>query len=148
MQSTIATEPPAIAARTHLARSYAAKGMMVEAAREAEQALQVAQAPRPLEAWDTSSPAPARSKQARALLDRLSALSKSTYVQPIYAARIHAGLVQPDQAFASLEQAFRERSPDLTFLRVDPIWDTIRNDPRFADLVRRVGIPTASGEAR
>ena len=48
----------------------------------------------------------------------------------------------------SLEQAFQERSPDLTFLRVDPAWDTLRNDPRFADLVRRVGIPTPSGEAR
>ena len=148
LKSTIAAEPPALPARMHLARAYVAKGMMTEAAAETERTLQIAEPPITLGSAGFVLARAGQEKRARELLDRLSTLSKSTYVQPIFPARIYAGLVQPDQAFAALEQAFEERSPDLTFLRVDPIWDTIRDDPRFADLVRRVGIPTASGEVR
>jgi serine/threonine protein kinase/tetratricopeptide (TPR) repeat protein len=148
LQSTIAAEPPAIPAIGHLARAYVAKGMLTEAARESERVLQLSDTPVTLGNSGFVLARAGHEKRARAVLDRLLAMSKSRYVQPIFEARIYAGFVQPDQAFAALERAFEERSPDLTFLRVDPVWDTIRNDPRFADLVRRVGIPTASGEVR
>jgi tetratricopeptide (TPR) repeat protein len=46
-----------------------------------------------------------------------------------------------DRAFAWLERAFAERNGALTDLNVDPIWDPLRDDPRFKDLVRRVGLP-------
>jgi hypothetical protein len=47
-----------------------------------------------------------------------------------------------DQAFKSLEQAFREHSDMLVYVKVDPRIDSIRSDPQFADLMRRVGIPS------
>ena len=52
----------------------------------------------------------------------------------------YLGLGENDQAFAWLEQAYKEQSNILQFLKVHPYFDPIRADPRFADLVRRVGL--------
>ena len=78
---------------------------------------------------------------SRARLDSLEALARERYVSPFDFARLHARLGQKDEAFTRLEKAFAERSVGLVLLRVDPVWDRIRADPRFAALVRRVGIP-------
>jgi hypothetical protein len=54
---------------------------------------------------------------------------------------VYAGLGDKDQAFAWVERAFSECSGHLTWLTTDPQLDGLRSDPRFADLVRRVGLP-------
>ncbi|HET7294832.1 MAG TPA: protein kinase [Vicinamibacteria bacterium] len=78
---------------------------------------------------------------ARARLAALQELARERYVSPLTTARLHAQLGEREPAFAVLEAAFAERSPGLVFLKVDRAWDRIRDDPRFAELVRRVGIP-------
>ena len=45
------------------------------------------------------------------------------------------------QAFLWLEKAYDERTNSLAYLKVDATWDPLRSDPRFADLVRRIGLP-------
>jgi hypothetical protein len=50
-------------------------------------------------------------------------------------------LGERDAAFAELERAYASREGDLAFLRVDPRYDPLRDDPRFDELVRRIGIP-------
>ena len=60
---------------------------------------------------------------------------------PARIARVHASLNDRDRAFAWLERAFEERSRELIYLRVEPVWNKFRDDPRFDELVRRVGIP-------
>ena len=62
-------------------------------------------------------------------------------VSPLDLARLQAQSGQAEAAFASLQGALAERSPGLVFLKVDRAWDRIRGDPRFAALVRHVGIP-------
>jgi TolB-like protein/DNA-binding winged helix-turn-helix (wHTH) protein len=52
----------------------------------------------------------------------------------------YLGLDETDQAFAALEQAYKEQSNILQFIKVHPYFDPLRNDPRFVDLVRRVGL--------
>jgi len=53
---------------------------------------------------------------------------------------VHVALGQPDLAFAWFEKALAERACGLVLLRVDPRADPLRADPRFADLLRRVGL--------
>ena len=57
-------------------------------------------------------------------------------------ATVYAGLGGKDKAFEYLEKAYQERSPDLTyFLRADLRVDSLRSDPRFHDLMRRMNFP-------
>ena len=61
---------------------------------------------------------------------------------PPYVAAVHAGLGDKDQAFAWLDRAYNERSSMLAlYLTNDPRMDTLRSDPRFAEFVRRIGLP-------
>ncbi|MEJ7578885.1 MAG: tetratricopeptide repeat protein, partial [Pyrinomonadaceae bacterium] len=78
--------------------------------------------------------------QAQAVLDELKSLSTQRYVPPHNIAMVYNGLGERDEAFAWLEKAYEERDVRLTFLKVDPKWDSFRPDPRFADLLRRIGL--------
>lgn len=80
-------------------------------------------------------------RDATRILAEVDALSKHAYVSPLTIALIHAGLRNNDEAFRWLEKAYEERSVWLVHLRDEPVFDTLRLDPRFADLVRRVGLP-------
>ncbi len=79
--------------------------------------------------------------EAMKILEELSELSKQRYVAPYFMAVIHKSLGENDQAFEWLEKAYEERSNWLVFLKVEPRLDTLRADPRFQDLLRRVGLP-------
>jgi TolB-like protein/DNA-binding winged helix-turn-helix (wHTH) protein len=60
---------------------------------------------------------------------------------PTEIARTYSFLGQEENALKWLRTAYEERDGDLILLKVDPAWDSLRSDPRFTDLVRRVGIP-------
>jgi len=53
----------------------------------------------------------------------------------------YAVLGEPGRAFEYLERAYVERDGDLIFLKTDPDFDSLRSDPRYADLLRRIGLP-------
>jgi eukaryotic-like serine/threonine-protein kinase len=74
------------------------------------------------------------------VLEQLKSASKQKYVYSLGLARVYAGLDDKEQAFAWLERAYEERSTALYFLKVDPIWDPLRSDPRFNGLLRRIGL--------
>lgn len=76
-------------------------------------------------------------------LKRIEA-EKTGTVSPFGMIWAHAGLGDNDQAFAWLEKAYQERYDRMVWLNIDPLLDPLRSDPRFADLVRRVGLPTPS----
>jgi tetratricopeptide (TPR) repeat protein len=78
---------------------------------------------------------------ARVRLGDLEALARERYVSPLDLARLEAEVGEREKSFAHLEAAFVERSPGLVFLKVDTAWDRIRDDARFAALVKNVGIP-------
>jgi hypothetical protein len=75
------------------------------------------------------------------VLARLAEMSRQKYVTPYGVALVYAGLGEKDQAFAWLARAYEGRSHWLVWLNRDPRWDTLRPDLRFAELVRRVGLP-------
>jgi tetratricopeptide (TPR) repeat protein len=67
---------------------------------------------------------------------------------PVELAELHARVSNKDQAFALLERAFAGQRFALLFLNVDPAWDGLRDDPRFRDLMFRIGFPSASADRR
>lgn len=81
-----------------------------------------------------------KAAEARKILAELEALSKRSFVSPFRIAMVYAGLGKKDQAFEWLEKAFEERDKWLIFLKLEPIFDRLHPDPRFRDLLRRVGI--------
>jgi TolB-like protein/Flp pilus assembly protein TadD len=81
-----------------------------------------------------------RRSDALQLLAELQRRRKAGYVPAGAFVNAYLGLGDNDQAFASLEQAYKEQSNILQFVKVHPYFDPIRGDPRFADLVRRVGL--------
>jgi serine/threonine-protein kinase len=78
---------------------------------------------------------------ARVRLEDLEALAKERYVSPLEVARLYAQIGEREKAFVNLGLALAERSAGLVNLKVDRAWDRIRDDARFAAVVRRVGIP-------
>jgi TolB-like protein/DNA-binding winged helix-turn-helix (wHTH) protein/Tfp pilus assembly protein PilF len=78
--------------------------------------------------------------EAQKILQRLLTLSKKTPIEPHHFALIYAGLGRKEEALVMLEQAYRQHSPMMTWLKVDPRFDSLRPDPRFQDLMRRVGL--------
>ena len=80
--------------------------------------------------------------EAQKILDQLNERSNQQYVQPRLLARIYVGLGDKEKAFAYLEKSFEDRSIEAGFatINVDPTFDPLRSDPRFADLVRRMNL--------
>jgi TolB-like protein/DNA-binding winged helix-turn-helix (wHTH) protein/Tfp pilus assembly protein PilF len=79
--------------------------------------------------------------QALRTLEELKATSKTSYVPAFYFAMIYAALEDKDQAFMQLEKGYDERFTRFAYLKLEALWDPLRSDERFSDLVRRVGIP-------
>ena len=68
-------------------------------------------------------------------------LAGRKFVTPYGVALVYAGLAENDAAFVWLNKAFEERSHWLVWLRLDPRWNGLRLDPRFAELVSRMRFP-------
>ena len=78
--------------------------------------------------------------EANEKLQQLLTLSRSRYVAPSYVAVIYIGLGNKDQAFAWLEKGFQNRSEHLLYLKVEPMVDPLRDDPRLTSLLTRIGL--------
>jgi TolB-like protein/DNA-binding winged helix-turn-helix (wHTH) protein len=79
-------------------------------------------------------------EQARRSIDDMVRFSHGHPLDPIHFVAPYIGLGDKDQAFALLEKSMAAHSPGLTELGVNPVYDPLRSDPRFQDLLRRVGL--------
>jgi hypothetical protein len=70
----------------------------------------------------------------------MNEVAKQRYVAAYDFALAYAGLGEKDQAFQWLERSLQDHAFDITYLNVDPLMDNLRSDPRFADLVKRIGL--------
>jgi tetratricopeptide (TPR) repeat protein len=82
-----------------------------------------------------------RRNEARRVIADLQAMTKVRYVSPLDVAMVFALLDEKEAALSWLEKAYREHACWLIELEIEPSWDQLREDPRFADLQRRVGLP-------
>jgi serine/threonine protein kinase/tetratricopeptide (TPR) repeat protein len=79
-----------------------------------------------------------RTDEARAVLDRLRQDAQQHYVSPVAFAMLHATLGDADDAFQWLDRAHADRRGWLTYLKVEPLLDELRTDPRFGRLLERM----------
>ena len=75
------------------------------------------------------------------ILDDLTKQANQKYVPSYFFAGIHIGLGEPDRAIECLEKSYEERSHWLVYLHIDPSMDGLRSNPRFQNLLQRVGLP-------
>ena len=142
-QRTLALEPSYAFAHANLGMAFVQKGMYKEGVAECEKELAISPT-NPFASADLGHAyaIAGRRADAQRLLDQLLALSKQKYVPAPSMAVIYGGMGYKDKAFEWLEKAYIERSLGSTFvnLKVNPQFDPLRSDPRFADLLRRMNL--------
>jgi len=80
-----------------------------------------------------------RRKEAEALRTQLETTKE--YVAPAELAVLYVGLGDRDQALSALERGYTEHDLQLQFLAIEPHYDALRSEPRFKELIRKVGLP-------
>ncbi|MEK6325181.1 MAG: protein kinase [Acidobacteriota bacterium] len=141
-RKTYDLEPNFIAGRVWLGQVYNATGMYDDAIALSEKSLQSDPTHQPfLRNAGYAYAKAGRRREAEDVIRRFKDIARTQYVKSLWVATIHAALGERNKAFAELEKAFAERDWDLSRLKVDPFMDSLRDDPRFKDLVRRIGLP-------
>jgi TolB-like protein/Flp pilus assembly protein TadD/tRNA A-37 threonylcarbamoyl transferase component Bud32 len=141
-RKTLELDPNFRTAQREIGEVYAAKGMYEEAVASFQKALSLAKDDTHVMALLGFTYASAGKKNdARTMLDELRKLSKQRYVSPYDMAIAHAGLGEKDQVFAWLGKAMEDRDNWVVQLKVDPTFDSMRSDPRFQNLLRRMNFP-------
>jgi serine/threonine-protein kinase len=139
---TLEMDPHYAVAYAVLGQAYASQGRNREALPDLHKCLEVSRGGAPALALLGYVHARLGERdQAVRMLDQLEALSKRSFVTGFFLALVYAGLEDKDQAFLWLEKACEERFNRLAYLKVEALWDPLRSDSRFGELLRRVGIP-------
>ncbi|MCI0356615.1 MAG: protein kinase [Acidobacteria bacterium] len=136
-------DPYSWLAHIWLGFGYQGKGSLREAIAEYQKALELSEGDHDAAAALAHAYAvTGKRAEAQRMLKELERGSKTRYVSPYMIATIHAGLGQKQKALAMLERAFEEKSPDLSWhIKADLRIDSLRSEPRFQDLLRRMNLP-------
>jgi tetratricopeptide (TPR) repeat protein len=139
---TIALDPNLAIAHELLSNLYATKALFRDALTEVEKAAALNRG----EALSVAYVGYVRAHLAdragaRQILARLAEMSKARYTPALAFAIVSVGLGEHEQALTWLEKAYDERFNRLAYLAREPVWDPLRQDPRFQDLVRRMNLP-------
>jgi len=140
LQKAIDMDPSFVRAHFLMGRALIQKGRCDEGIAEAMKAEQMGPVGEQLGWRMQEYAACGRRAEAQKLMNELLALSKVQYVSPHWFAATQAGLGNKDEAFKWLDQAIDRRFGPMIYLKVNPIWDPLRSDPRFAERLRRVGL--------
>ncbi|HKH46404.1 MAG TPA: winged helix-turn-helix domain-containing protein [Thermoanaerobaculia bacterium] len=144
MERTLEMEPRFLSARRCLEGALVHAGRPQEALRQArEAARQEGLLPEALAELpaDPAHPDAALKRLAKRRLEHLIGRGSTAYVSPYALAALHAEIGNQDEALAALTRALEERDPMLVSVDVDPAFDPVRADPRFQEIVARVGGP-------
>jgi tetratricopeptide (TPR) repeat protein len=141
-RKTLELDPAYGGARRCLALAYAQRGAHEQAVRELERdGSGSARTPSELADLGYVYARAGRATDAHKVITELTNRFSREYVPPYALALVHAGLGENGRALEWLERAGEERSPRLVFLSVEPAFDGLRGDPRFAALRKKLGLP-------
>ena len=131
---------------THLwlALAYIQQSMHVQAVQEAQKSAVLSNnSTYAMQAVAIADAASGKTKEATTILRSLEAeaASRSRYLGSYHVAAIFANLNETNRAFEALQKAYDNHEYELYHLKVDPRFDRLHSDPRYADLLRRMGLP-------
>jgi TolB-like protein/DNA-binding winged helix-turn-helix (wHTH) protein/Flp pilus assembly protein TadD len=135
-------DPNFAGAHLALGRAFALKGMYQDAFAEIQKGVTLSGgAPGPLSALGYTYGVSGKRHEALKILEQLTLFSNRRYVSPYDIALVYVGLGEKDRAFDWLQKAVADRSIPLVSLRAGEEMDSLRSDPRYAELLNRIGLP-------
>ena len=139
LRKTLELEPHFWLACLFASSAYIEKGMFAEAVAEAHKARDFSGGSTHAMAFDGFALAKSgKQAEARGVLEELLKLSTQRYIPPYHLALVYNCLDERDETLAWLERGFEQRDPKMTFLKVEPKWNNLRDDPRFVSLLKRL----------
>jgi predicted Zn-dependent protease len=81
-----------------------------------------------------------RRQEAEKIISKFREIEKTQYIVSYFVASIYVSLGEPDKAFVELNKAFEKHDLWLRWMKVDPHFDSLHNDPRYKDLLKRMGL--------
>jgi len=141
LQETLKMDPNYSFVHFHLGSIYLQNKSYTDALAEFETERQLAQGwQTAVEAWIGITYAEmGETEKAQQVVDKLLLMSKQTYVAPTLPAILYFVLGENDQGFQMLDKAFEEYDSWLRLLKVEPIFDRVRSDPRFVEMLKKRG---------
>jgi tetratricopeptide (TPR) repeat protein len=138
-RKTLELDPNFMLSHDFLGMAYVQKSMRKEGIAEFEKALEISPGdPLSLGELGNAYALDGRGAEAQKVLDRLNQLSSQRYVSSMAMAIVYVGLGEKDKTFEWLEKSFQEHFS--VPIKLDPQFDSLRSDPRFADLLRRMNL--------
>jgi len=140
-RKTIDLDPSFVMAHRELGVVLSQAGRLEEAVSEARRAADLSPDPYTLSVLGHVSALAGREAEARKILAELESSAQRSAAAPQHVAYVLLGLGERSAALDRLEAAYDERQPQLIWMGLDPSFDPLRAEPRFQDLLRRIGVP-------
>ncbi len=141
VKNAIEMDKNSISAYIILGICYENKGMFKEAIAAYQTTIPLTQnAPWSVAALGHAYAVSGRRNEALKIIKQLKVQSRSRYISPFHVGAIYNGLGDKDQAFEWFEKAYLDHSGLLVYLKIEPEFDVLRTDPRYVDLMRRIGL--------
>lgn len=120
---------------------YEQQGLFTEAIQQFQEALKRSPGnPNFLAALGHAYGVSRKRSEALKVLEEMNTVSKQRPVSPFFFALVYAGLGDKESALQWLQKAYEQRSGSIRYLKMEPRLDSIRSDPKFVDLMRKVGL--------
>jgi len=134
-------DPSFAPAHLLLGQAYVQKGLYAEAVSELQSATSLSgDSPLYMAQVGVAYAAAGRNTEALGVIDQLQKVARKSYVSSYGLAQIHAALGNKQQAMKWLQSAYDERAVWMAYLKLDPVLDPVRSEPRFQELVRQMGL--------
>ncbi|HYM10824.1 MAG TPA: tetratricopeptide repeat protein, partial [Bryobacterales bacterium] len=141
LRHALEIDPGYFHSQREIGRAYAQKGMYREAIAALHKALRHAKEDGfALASLGYTYAAAGQRDDAQRLLDEMQQLGRRRYISPYFPAAIYAGLGENGRALDQLDKACQERADALVYLRVEPMFGGLHADPRFAGLLKTIGL--------
>ncbi len=142
LEKTLEMDATFVPARLFLGYARLKTGAYAEAIAQFQEAMRLSGGSTLAKAWlGCAFARSGRRSEAEDILEELVEVSRKRYVSAYCLAMIHTALGDVDLAFSDLERAYSMHAHEMTFIGWEPNLDSLRSDPRFVNLLRRMGLP-------